>query len=91
MQRNWNQKARDIKKYVTKIFKVIQRISLLQSSLLRMANDVRKKDTDRCREVDFTFFNSPIKYNEVYFYIENALESFAFIQKGFYCMICDSE
>lgn len=29
---------------------------------------VKEKNTDRCREVDFTFFNSPINYEEVYFY-----------------------
>ena len=51
----------------------------MQSSLIEMAKEVRNKDTDRCREVDFTFFNSPIKYKEVYFYIENALEAFAFM------------
>lgn len=61
----------------------------MQSSVLHIAAEVRKKDTDRCKEIDFTFFNSPINYKEVYFYLENALESFAFMQKGFYCMICD--
>jgi hypothetical protein len=89
--RIWNEKARDLKKYITKHFRIIQKLSVLQSSLLSLANQVREKQTDRCREVEFTFFNSPIKYNEVYFYLENAFEAFAYIQKGFYCMICDSK
>lgn len=90
-QRLWDQKARDIKKYVTKLFRVIQKISVLQSSLLSLSNDVRNKQTDKCREIDFTFFNSAVKYNEVYFYLENAFEAFAFLQKGFYCMLCDAK
>lgn len=90
-QRLWDQKARDIKFYVTKLFRVIQKISVLQSSLLSLSNDVRDKQTDKCREIDFTFFNSPVKYNEIYFYLENAFEAFAFLQKGFYCMLCDAK
>ena len=90
-QRLWDQKARDLKKYITKQFRIIQKISVLQSSLLSLSNEVRNKQTDRCREVDFTFFNSPIKYNEVYFYLENAFEAFAYLQKGFYCMLCDAK
>ena len=90
-QRLWDSKALNIKLYLTKIFKSIQKITVLQSSLLQLAKNVREKDTDKCREVDFTFFNSPIKYNQVYFYLQNALEAFAFMQRGFYCMLCDAE
>ncbi len=90
-QRLWDKKARDIKKYITKLFRVIQKITVYQSSLLNLANEVKQRETDNCREIDFTFFNSPIKYSEVYFYLENALEAFAYLQKGFYCMICNAE
>ena len=37
MQRLWDQKGRDIKKYITKIFKVIQKIVILQPSLLKLS------------------------------------------------------
>lgn len=41
--------------------------------MLEMSNEMKNKDSDKCKEVDFTFFNSPIEQNEVYFYLQNAL------------------
>ena len=87
----WNTKADNIKRYVTKLFKVIQKTSVLQGSLINLAGELRHRDSKFCREIDFTFFNSAVKYDEVYFYIQNALEAFAFVQKGFYCTICDAK
>lgn len=87
----WNKKSDNVKRYLTKLFKVIQKTTILQGSLVNLAGTLRNKNATNCREVDFTFFNSPVKYDEVYFYIQNALEAFAFLQKGFYCTICDAK
>ena len=91
----WNKKSDNLKRYLTQLFKVIQKTSILQGSLINLAgsleNSKRRHESAACREVDFTFFNSAIKYDEIYFYIQNALESFAFMQKGFYCTICDAK
>ena len=87
----WNKNSDNIKRYVTKLFKVIQKTSILQGSLVNLAGKFKHNKSRYCRDVDFTYFNSAIKYDEVYFYIQNALEAFAFLQKGFYCTICDAK
>ena len=87
----WDKKSDNVKRYLTKLFKVIQKTTILQGSLINLAGTLRNKEAEFCKEVDFTFFNAPIKYDEVYFYIQNALEAFAFLQKGFYCTICDAK
>ena len=35
-------------------------------------------------------FNNRIHYEKLYSYLENALEAHIFLQKGFYCTICDA-
>ena len=87
----WDTKVDGIKSYLTKMFKIIQKTAMLQPSLLHIASVIRDKPSRYCREVDSTFFNNPIRYDEVYFYLQNALEAFAFMQKGFYCAICDAK
>ena len=76
--------------YINKVFAIIQKITITQSSLLELAGSVSQKQTDRCKMVDFTFFNSPANSSNIYTFLENALEAFAYIQKGFYCTICDA-
>lgn len=87
----WLDKAELIKRYLTKMFRVIQKTTVLQGSLLQIASSIKGKNSKFCREVDSTFFNNPIHYDEVYYYLQNALDGFAFIQKGFYCAICDAK
>ena len=87
----WDKSSDNLKRYLTKLFKVVQKTSLLQGSLINLAGTLRENQNKACQEIDFTFFNSAIKYDEVYFYIQNALEAFAFMQKGFYCTICDAK
>ena len=85
----WNDSAKKIKVYLSQIFKILQKISMLQGSLTQFMPRIQSKNTARCRKIDSTFFNSPIRFDEMHFYIQNALEAFAYLQKGFYCMVCD--
>lgn len=86
----WDQRSEDIKRYLTKMFRIIQKTTVLQGSLLQIASQIKGKNSKYCREVDSTFFNNPIHYDEIYYYLQNALDAFAFMQKGFYCTICDA-
>ena len=86
----WEEKVHSIKRYLSKMYHIIQKVTLLQPSLLNIASTVQGKPSKYCREVDSTFFNNPIHYNEIYFYLQNSIEAFAFVQKGFYCAICDA-
>lgn len=87
----WENSSKKIKAYLTNIFRVIQKAVALQSSLQEIYDSVKHLDTEHCNEVEATYFNSTIRTDEVYFFIQNALEAFAFMQKGFYCMICDAK
>lgn len=85
----WATHSDRIKGYLTQIFRTLQKVASIQSSLIQFMPKIMSKNTKACRNIEATFFNSPIQFDEVYFYIRNALEGFAYIQKGFYCMICD--
>lgn len=85
----WMETSQRLKGYLTQIFRTLQKIATIQSSLIQFMPKIMAKNTLACKRIDATFFNSPVKFDEVYFYIRNALEGFAYIQKGFYCMLCD--
>ena len=85
----WRKNSKNLKRYLTQMFRIIQKITIIQSSLIQFMTKIQSKDTPTCKRIDSTFLNSPIKYDDVYFYIRNAFEAFAYLQKGFYCMICD--
>lgn len=87
----WEKKVEGIKRYLTKMFRIIQKTTVLQGSLLQIASAISGKTSKSCKQIDSTFFNNPIHYDEIYYYLQNALDSFAFMQKGFYCAICDAK
>lgn len=85
----WSRNSKKVKRYLTQVFRIIQKISMIQSSLIQFMTKIQSKNTPTCKRIDSTFLNSPIKFDEVHFYIRNAFEAFAYMQKGFYCTICD--
>ncbi len=87
----WSEKSKNIKGYLQKMFSIIEKTAAMQSSLMNLANRIKDKDSIFCREVDFTFFNEKIKFEMIYLYIKNGLESFAQLQTGFYCLLCDAQ
>jgi len=90
-KKQWDMKADTIKRYLTKLFRIIQKTTVLQGSLLEMANIVRSRDNKYCKEIDSTFFQKAIQFDEIYFYLQNSLNAFAFMQRGFYCTVCDAK
>lgn len=87
----WDAKADTIKRYLTKLFRIIQRTTVMQGSLLEMSNMVRTRDNKFCREIDSTFFQKAIQFDEIFFYLQNSLNAFAYMQRGFYCAVCDAK
>ena len=85
----WKQNVHHIRVYLTQIFRVLQKVSMVQNSIIQYMPKIQARKHPSCRKIDSTFFNSPVKFDEMHFYIRNALEAFAYIQKGFYCTICD--
>lgn len=90
-QRLWNEDLLNIKGYLTKAFRIIQEINLLQSSLIQIAQQTSEGSHPDCKMVDITFFNPPFPFDEAYSYLTSAFQSMAYIQKGFYCTICDGD
>lgn len=88
----WSVRVVEIKKYLTKIFRIFQKIAMVQSSLIDLYNRVPEEQKTKpfCQDVDASFFNSPVSFDRIYFFLGNALDAFGFLQKGFYCTICDA-
>ena len=90
-QRLWEEQVLVVKGYLTKIFRIIQKLIMVQSSLVEVAQQASSLEHDQCKLIDVTFFNPPVPFNEVYSYLMVAFQSMAYIQKGFYCTICDAK
>ena len=85
----WVANVDRLKIYLSQIYKVIEKFSLMQSSLIQFLPKIKEKDTPICKEINAYLFNSPVKFDEMRNYIINAIEAYAYIQKGFYCLLCD--
>lgn len=88
----WKTKVNQIRDYSTHIFNVFQKIAITQASLGDILGRIpsAQKQTSFCRDLDPLYFSKAIRFNEIYISLKNALEAFAFIQKGFYCSVCDA-
>lgn len=85
----WQNASKKIKLFTTKIFRIINQMALLQTSLLQIEPLLKNKTATVCNEIDFNTFNQNINNQDIFFYLQNSLDSFVFLQKGFYCLICD--
>lgn len=90
-KRMWADNSVKIKGYLTKIFRIIQKIVMMQSSFIEIAQTVSTRDNEYCKKIDSTFFNAPVPFDEIYSYLKTAFQSMAFVQKGFYCTLCNVE
>lgn len=89
----WNRKSDAIRTYLSKIFKIFQKLSTtktLMTSLFNRLSPDHQRD-EYCRDVDTKIADSQATFDQMYVYLSNALSTFAFLQKGFYCMICDEK
>lgn len=87
----WEVKSVQIKRYLSTLMRVIEKATVVQSVMRDLINQVSGKQNEYCKEVNLELFSSQIKYEEVYFYIKNAFETFSYMQKGFYCSVCDAK
>lgn len=87
----WNENSAKLKEYLSQIFRIIQQISIVQSSMIPIIPKIQERNYPACKKIESTFFNAPVKFDQVHFYIRSALDAFAYVQKGFYCMICDAD
>ena len=89
----WQDKAREIREYATNVFSVFQKIAVTHAALGDMIGRIPAalKQKAFCRDLDPLFFSKTLKFSEIYLSLKSALEAFAFVQKGFYCSICDGD
>lgn len=87
--RLWKQNLQKIKGYLTKIFRIIQKIVMMQSSFIQVAQKLSLKPNPVCKKIDTTFFNPPVAFDKIYSYLKTGFQAMAFAQKGFYCTLCN--
>lgn len=85
----WADNSVKIKGYLTKIFRIIQKIVMMQSTFIELAQQKAGGDNEYCKRIQSTFFNAPVPFDEIYSYLKTSFQSMAFVQKGFYCTLCD--
>ena len=75
------------------MYKAIKRVSSMQDSFISVGTRLLKykKDIEVCGNINVGLFNQSMNHQDLFFYMENAIEAFVFLQKGFYCMACDAE
>jgi hypothetical protein len=87
----WQKKVDNIRKYVTTIHEQIMQIYLLSKSFGSFKSEVTKSKHPICKEIDFNSMAVNYSNLNIYHLLKGAFEAFAFLQKGFYCTICNFE
>jgi hypothetical protein len=86
----WNHNIQRVKKYLTKTYRIIQKIILTGPSLKGLVKLVKEKDPDMCgTDIDVALFDFSIEPTKIYDFFKDSFETMAYLQKGFYCSICD--
>jgi hypothetical protein len=87
----WEKASTHIMKNLSQLYSLLQVMAISQSLVAPFLANIQATNNPACRRIDTTFFKSPISFDQMITPIKIALETFANIQKGFYCMICDAE
>lgn len=89
----WEEYVVSLKGFTTKLFNIYQKIASIQKTVSTLYENVGETQRQQayCKDVDQTFFDSQVTYDQMYYFLGNALETFTFLQKGFYCAICDEK
>ena len=85
----WKVNLWKIKGYLTKIFRIIQKIVMIQSSFIQVAQKLSVGAHPDCGRIDTTFFNPPVAFDKIYAYLKTGFQAMAYAQKGFYCTLCN--
>ena len=87
----WQKVKEKVKFFTTKVYRMIVKMTTIKTTLLQTEHLIKNKNVSVCKNLNFDVFNKNINNQDVFFYLQNSLDSFVFLQKGFYCLICDSK
>ena len=87
----WNTLSANIIIILKQYFNLLQNMSIVQQSILPYLPNLQNTPMKTCRQIDESFFKAPIKFDQVHFIIKTAFETFALLQRGFYCTICNAD
>lgn len=87
----WDAASRKIVKLLRQYFALLQGIAVSQRLIIPFLPNLLATASTACKRIDTTYFKSPIAFDQIHLAIKTALETFAFLQRGFYCMICDAD
>lgn len=87
----WVKASKQIKGFTLKMFKILQRLAISHGAMVKTYNSLSPEARQRkfCKHVDPSMFSIDMGFERMFFFLTNALETFSFIQKGFFCTLCD--
>ena len=88
---SWTTASTEISNALLQLFLVYQNANEIQSSIVKLLPKLLNKDFAACQKIDLTFLRNQLPFDQVGLIVKTAIETMAYLFKGFYCMICDAD
>lgn len=90
-QKYWFQASIKITSYLNNYYSTIQQIFEIQNSILPFLPNLQQSNYPACKNIDKGLFTNKYDKTKLHEILRNAFETFARIQRGFHCMVCDAQ
>lgn len=88
---SWTTASAEISNALLQLSLVYQNANEIQSSIVKLLPKLLNKDFAACQKIDLTFLRNQLPFDQVGLIVKTAIETMAYLFKGFYCMICDAD
>ena len=87
----WQRASDNISKSIQMYFELIKSLAIAQREIFPFISQMQKTGIRSCKKIDNEYIRNPMELQKLLFIIKSSFETFAIIQRGFYCMICDQQ
>lgn len=86
----WLDSSKRVSKVLHQYFAILQNMAVSQRLISPFLPNLLSVAATSCKRIDTSFFRNPIPFDQLTLPIKAALETFAYLQRSFYCMICNA-